>query len=97
MIYYFFWPGICLKLETVDKFIKSKKIINKMHIYDYRGGDISEQYTLLYNPYSLACKEINIITNLSTMQRSTMQSIMQPFQNIELTIYQETIHSTSSD
>ena len=49
-----------------------------MHIYDYRGGDISEQYTLLYNPYSLACKEINIITNLSTMQRSTMQSIMQP-------------------
>ena len=62
MIYYFFWPGICLKLETVDKFIRSKKFINIMHIYDYGGGDISKQYTLLYNSYSLACKEINIIT-----------------------------------
>ena len=39
-----FWPSICLKLETVHKFIKikKKKWINVMHICDYWVGvDIS--------------------------------------------------------
>ena len=33
--FYFFWPGIYLKLETVHTFMESKKWINIMHICDY--------------------------------------------------------------
>ena len=35
--FYFFWPGIYLKLETVHTFMESKKWINIMHICDYRS------------------------------------------------------------
>ena len=31
----FLWPGKYLKLETVYRFIESKKLVNIMHICDY--------------------------------------------------------------
>ena len=63
IIFIFFWPSIYLKLETVHKFIESrKKWINIMHICNYRVGvDISTIHDCMLK-FQSNIHQSNIIT-----------------------------------